>query len=123
MSTAHHLHTLRTNLENERRKLIEILAAGGTPSAEGLKELTALQSALTAVREEIEACGVGWGGSCTVPRTISVQRALSSTRNREKFNDPWYAKVAFGLFLCALVGSLVALYSGVPVVQFVTRGL
>ena len=36
-------------------------------------------------------------------------------RNREKSNDPWYAKVAFGLFLCVLVG--------VPVVQFVTRGL
>ena len=33
-------------------------------------------------------------------------------RNREKSNDPWYAKVAFGLFLCVLVGSLVALYSG-----------
>jgi len=46
-------------------------------------------------------------------------------RNREKSNhyDPWYAKIAFGLFLCVLVGSLVALYSGVPVVQFVTRGL
>ena len=45
--------------------------------------------------------------------------------NRQKSNryDPWYAKVAFGLFLCVLVGSLVALYSGVPVVQFVTRGL
>jgi hypothetical protein len=46
-------------------------------------------------------------------------------RNREKSNhyDPWYAKIAFGLLLCVLVGSLVALYSGVPVVQFVTRGL
>jgi len=35
--------------------------------------------------------------------------------NRQKSNryDPW----------CVLVGSLVALYSGVPVVQFVTRGL
>jgi hypothetical protein len=45
--------------------------------------------------------------------------------NREKSNrhDPWYAKVAFGLFLCVLVGSLVARYSGVPVVQYVTRGL
>jgi hypothetical protein len=38
-------------------------------------------------------------------------------RTREKFNDPWYAKVAFGLFLCVLVGSLAALYSGVPLVQ------
>jgi len=46
-------------------------------------------------------------------------------RNREKSNhyDPWYAKIAFALFLCVLVGSLVALYSGVPLVQFVTRGL
>ena len=34
--------------------------------------------------------------------------------------DPWYAKVAFGLFLSSLVGLLVALYSGVPVVQFMT---
>jgi hypothetical protein len=34
----------------------------------------------------------------------------------EKSNryDPWYAKAAFGLLLCVLVGSLVALYSGVP---------
>ena len=45
------------------------------------------------------------------------------TSHRQSFNsyDPWYAKVAFGLFLCVLVGSLVALYSGVPVVQLVTR--
>jgi hypothetical protein len=36
-------------------------------------------------------------------------------RNREKSNryDPWYTKVGSGLFLCVLVGSLVALYSGV----------
>jgi len=27
--------------------------------------------------------------------------------------DPWYAKAAFGVFLCVLVGSLIALYSGV----------
>jgi hypothetical protein len=57
-------------------------------------------------------------------RPISNDLRLTSI-NREKSNryDPWYAKVAFGLFLCVLVGSLVALYSGVPVVQFVTRGL
>ena len=34
--------------------------------------------------------------------------------------DPWYAKAAFVL-LCVLVGSLVALYSGVPVAQFMTH--
>jgi hypothetical protein len=27
--------------------------------------------------------------------------------------DPWYVKAAFGVFLCFLVGSLIALYSGV----------
>jgi hypothetical protein len=55
---------------------------------------------------------------------LSTKRRRSQmARNREKSNDPWYAKVAFGLFLFVLVGSLVALYSGVPVVQFVTRGL
>jgi hypothetical protein len=27
--------------------------------------------------------------------------------------DPWYAKAAFGVFLFGLVGSLIALYSGV----------
>jgi len=43
--------------------------------------------------------------------------------SREKYAryDPWYAKVAFGIFLCVLVESLVALSSGVPVVQFVTQ--
>jgi hypothetical protein len=45
------------------------------------------------------------------------------TSHRQRFTryDPWYAKVAFGLFLCVLVGSLVALYSGVPMVEFVTQ--
>jgi hypothetical protein len=34
------------------------------------------------------------------------------TSHRQRFTryDPWYAKVAFGLFLCVPVGSLVALY-------------
>ena len=27
--------------------------------------------------------------------------------------DPWYVKLAFGLFLCVLVGVLVATYSGI----------
>jgi hypothetical protein len=37
------------------------------------------------------------------------------TRDGEKYSphDPWHAKVAFGVFLCALMGSLIALYSGV----------
>jgi hypothetical protein len=28
-------------------------------------------------------------------------------------DDSWYAKAAFGVLLCGLVGTLVALYSGV----------
>jgi hypothetical protein len=48
---------------------------------------------------------------------VSKTRRSQMARTREKFNDPWYAKVAFGLFLCVLVGSLAALYSGVPLVQ------
>ena len=46
-------------------------------------------------------------------------------RNREKSNryDPWYAKVAFGLLPCVLIGTLVAHYSGLPVDQYVTLGL
>ena len=37
------------------------------------------------------------------------------TRDVEKYSphDPWHAKVAFGVFLCVLVGSLIVLYSGV----------
>jgi len=35
---------------------------------------------------------------------------MSSTSAR---NDTWYAKAAFGVLLCGLVGTLVALYSGV----------
>ena len=31
--------------------------------------------------------------------------------------DPWYVKVAFGLFLCVLVGALVALYTGAFLAQ------
>ena len=34
---------------------------------------------------------------------------MSSTSAR---NDSWYAKAAFGVLLCGLVGTLVALYSG-----------
>ena len=37
------------------------------------------------------------------------------TRDGERYSphDPWHAKVAFGVFLCVLMGSLIALYSGV----------
>jgi hypothetical protein len=38
--------------------------------------------------------------------------APSDNRKKPSRYDPWYAKVAFGLFLFVLVGSLAALYSG-----------
>ena len=46
--------------------------------------------------------------------------SLSGGKKPNRY-DPWYAKAAFGLLLVVLVGSLVALYSGVPVAQFMTR--
>jgi methylmalonyl-CoA mutase N-terminal domain/subunit len=58
--------TLETNLLAARLKAIKALAeTGGEFSADALHELAALQTALTAVREEIEAHGgrLGWGGS------------------------------------------------------------
>jgi hypothetical protein len=60
----HPVQTLRANLEAARLKAVERLAATeGAFSAEALRELAALQAALTAVREEIEAHGgrMGWG--------------------------------------------------------------
>jgi hypothetical protein len=36
----------------------------------------------------------------------------SSDSRKSGRYDPWYAKVAFSLFILVLVGSLVALYSG-----------
>jgi hypothetical protein len=42
----------------------------------------------------------------------------STNRKSERY-DPWYVKVAFGVFLCVLVASLVGLYSGVPVPHFI----
>jgi hypothetical protein len=45
---------------------------------------------------------------------------MPSRNNRNsKPYDPWYAKVAFGVFVCVLVGSLIALYSGIPVAHFI----
>ena len=58
-----------------------------------------------------------------------VQGELLMRRDRKKMTsadsgkseqyDPWYVKVAFGVLLCVLVGSLIALYSGVPVPHFI----
>lgn len=55
MATAHPIHTLRSNLEAARLELVQKIASEGTPSAEALGQLSILQGALTAVREEIES--------------------------------------------------------------------
>ena len=34
---------------------------------------------------------------------------MAASANRD---DPWYAKAAFGILLCVIVGALLALYSG-----------
>ena len=38
--------------------------------------------------------------------------AQLNMRSPSERYDPWYAKVAFGVFLFGLVSSLIALYSG-----------
>ena len=45
---------------------------------------------------------------------------MTSADNRKSEQyDAWYVKVVFGVFLCVLVGSLIALYSSVPVPHFI----
>jgi hypothetical protein len=62
------IHSLAANLESERLKEIQALAAkGGTPSADALQKLAFLQAALVAVREEICAHSVRLGGGFERP--------------------------------------------------------
>ena len=64
MTQPHPIHALRVNLETARLKAVETLAAKENAiSPEALRDLATLQSALTAVREEIEVHGqrLGWG--------------------------------------------------------------
>jgi hypothetical protein len=62
------IHSLAANLESERLKEIQALAAkGGAPSADALQRLAFLQAALVAVREEIDAHSVSIGGGSEVP--------------------------------------------------------
>ena len=63
--------------------------------------------------------GIG-ASNISVPRLLAAEGGIDVASNVTNRYDPWYAKVAFGLFLSSLVGLLVALYSGVPVVQFMT---
>jgi hypothetical protein len=64
VTQVHPVHALRANLESARLKTVQALAAKENAiSPDALRELATLQSALTAVREEIEAHGgkLGWG--------------------------------------------------------------
>jgi hypothetical protein len=47
-----------------------------------------------------------------------VKMTPSTNRKSERY-DPWYVKVAFGVFPCVLVASLVGLHSSVPVPHFI----
>jgi hypothetical protein len=66
MSEQHPLHTLRGQLEALRVQTLDRLAASEAPlTTDALQELAAIQAALTAVREEMQSRGVGWGGNAS----------------------------------------------------------
>jgi hypothetical protein len=63
MMTSHPIRILASNLENKRLQLIEKLASDTSMSADAMRELATVQTALTAVREAIDENGprMGWG--------------------------------------------------------------
>lgn len=62
------IHTLRERLETARMQAIEELAAKGGPlPADALQKIALLHSALSAVRDEIEAHEVKIGGGAEQP--------------------------------------------------------
>jgi hypothetical protein len=66
MTTLHPVHALKANLEAARLQVIETLAANaGAPAPDALRELAVIQTALSAVREEIEkhSARLGWGAT------------------------------------------------------------
>jgi hypothetical protein len=60
---SHPIRILASNLEDKRLQLIEKLAKDTSMSADAMKELATVQTALTAVREAIDEHGprMGWG--------------------------------------------------------------
>ena len=67
MAEQHPVQALRVALETSRLDLIERLAQSSSPVAESnLQLLATIQIALSAVREEVQAHGVGWGGKDTL---------------------------------------------------------
>ncbi len=68
MAKPHAVHTLQGNLETERLHAVEALAAtDGVASADAVRELATLQTALTAVREVIESHGGRLGSGAAAP--------------------------------------------------------
>ena len=61
MSAQYPVYSLRSTLEAERLKLVKKLATG-TQTADAVQQLATVQTALTAVREEIEEHSVRVGG-------------------------------------------------------------
>jgi hypothetical protein len=63
MMTSHPVRNLASNLEEKRLQLIEKLASDASMSADAMKELATVQTALAAVREAIDEHGprMGWG--------------------------------------------------------------
>ena len=61
--TSHPIGNLASNLEEKRLQLIEKLVGDASISADMLKELATVQTALTALREAIDEHGprMGWG--------------------------------------------------------------
>jgi hypothetical protein len=51
-------------------------------------------------------------------QSFGKEPAVAYSMRRPERYDPWYAKAAFGVFLCGLAGSLVALYSGASILGF-----
>ena len=67
MAEQHPVQAFRVVLEKARLDLIEQLAKSSSPLTESNFQLLAtIQTALSAVREEIRAHGVGWGGQDTL---------------------------------------------------------
>ena len=63
MMTSHPVRNLASNLEEKRLQLIEKLASDASMSADTMKELATLQTALTAVREALDEYGPEWVGA------------------------------------------------------------
>jgi hypothetical protein len=66
MNKPHPVHALEKNLEAARLEAVEELASReGALARDALRDLAAIQAALTAVRQEIDDHGakLGWGGN------------------------------------------------------------